>query len=400
MSESSRVRTGSFIRIGLVLSVLMLVVGSIQFARYDWTGLPLQRAAASSDRVVSDDCLEEIRPYVTESGRTISPTVIDEQQYLSMIESYRGVPAEDAQVECFYSPFTGRVGTPWLASLLPVEEGLALGLVNTAFMLLGLWVVLATLRILRHDARTILAVGFLYAVGWNTLAFGTTLLVEPAPLAISALVWLALVCRRSWWAVPLVVVGLLFKETTAVLLVVLWADAVFGLEDFVGGDGSAGRDGAAEGRRGVRLFAPAAVATVAAGAVITTTSRLGPEVAAGWPAELSAATLAANLDPVGIFVLALGLGPLLAPSVLWWWSRRGEVGMLRATADPATIGVLCGLALLGWSALTADLSPRHFWLCFPFAATLTARWLLTGRARERLLGVRVPLWLAGRDPAP
>ena len=88
-TRSDRVRPRVVLATGLALSTVMLVVGSVGFARYDWTGLPLQRTASSVDRVVAPGCHERIRPFVASSGRVIAPTSIDEQEYLSMVDRYR-----------------------------------------------------------------------------------------------------------------------------------------------------------------------------------------------------------------------------------------------------------------------------------------------------------------------
>jgi len=70
-----------------------------------------------------------------------------------------------------------------------------------------------------------------------------------------------------------------------------------------------------------------------------------------------------------------------------------------AVWDPAVVGVLGGLALLGWIMITADLSPRFFWPCFPFAATLTARWCSSGRPAQWLKRLPMPEWLIGPPTA-
>ena len=72
--ERPRVDRVMFVRIGLVLTAVALLLGSVQFARYDWTGVPIQRAPAELDRTISAECHERIRPFTTSSGRTISPS--------------------------------------------------------------------------------------------------------------------------------------------------------------------------------------------------------------------------------------------------------------------------------------------------------------------------------------
>lgn len=78
------------VKVALLCSLGLLVVASVRFARFDWTGIPLERGKAVQERVVSEDCTEYIRPYTTSSGRTISPVSVDEQQYLSMVDLFSG----------------------------------------------------------------------------------------------------------------------------------------------------------------------------------------------------------------------------------------------------------------------------------------------------------------------
>ena len=369
------------VRIGLVLSLCALIVGSVQFARYDWTGLPLQRSAPNIDRTISPRCHEQIRPYVTSSGRTISPAAIDDQQYMSMIERFRG--ADHVQVECYYAPFTDRAAVPRLASLLPFDEALSLALVNTAFLLAGVWLLIATLVAQGFGVRAVVAASALAVINWVTFVFGTTLLIESAPFAAVALAWLLMSKRRWWWTAAVIVAGVLLKETVVLALPPLWvAIATDGDEP-----------------RGARRWAPAVVATLGAGVAYVGRAGFGPAPDAAWPTGVDLSLLSLNLAPTGLFVLAVALVPLLVPSALWLKRRVGEVGVVAAVWDPAVVGVLGGLALLGWIMITADLSPRFFWPCFPFAATLTARWCSSGRPAQWLKRLPMPEWLIGPPTA-
>ena len=373
-----RVGTGQFVRIGLVVSLVAVVVGSIQFARYDWTGIPLQRAPASIDRTISPECHEQIRPFETSSGRTITPLAIDEQQYLSMVEQFRG--ATEFQIECYYEPFTLRAAVPWMASLLPFEDALSLSLVNTAFLLIGTWLVLAALVAQGFGPRVVLAVGVLLSANWVVLAFGTSLLIESAPFAVVALCWLLISLRRWWWVAPVVAVGVVMKETAVLALPALWVALL-----------------PASARPGPwpRRLLPAAVATVVALVAYVARAGIGPEADAAWPTGIDLGLLSFNLNPPGLVVLVAGLAPLLVPAALWFRRRVRDVGWVEAVYDPAVVGVLGGLGLLGWILITADLSPRFFWPCFPFAATLCARWWAEGRPAAALERWPIPRSLVG-----
>ena len=373
-----RVGTGQFVRIGLVVSLIALVVGSVQFARYDWTGVRFQRSPESVDRTISPDCHEQIRPFETSTGRIITPSALDEQQYVSMIDRFRG--GTDLQIECFYEPFTDRAAVPWIASLLPVEDALSLGLVNTAFLLVGIWLVLAALVVQGFGARVVLAVGVLLSANWVVFAFGTSLLIESAPFAVVALCWLLISQQRWWWVVPVLAVGVVLKETAVLALPPLWVALL----------PASARPGSL-----ARRLLPAAVATAGAFVAYVVRGGLGPEPGASWPTGIDLGLLSFNLGPPGLVVLAAGLAPLLVPAALWFTRRVRTVGWVEAGVDPAVVGVLGGLGLLAWILVTADLSPRFFWPCFPFAATLCARWLSEGRAAEVLQRWSLPRSLVG-----
>ena len=379
-ADARRVGTGQFVKIGLVVSLVALLVGSIQFARYDWTGIRFQRAPDSIDRTISPECHELIRPFETSSGRIIAPSSIDEQQYLSMIEQFRG--ATELQVECFYEPFTLRAAVPWMASLLPFDDALSLALVNTGFLLLGTWLVLAALVVQGFSARVVLVVGLLLSANWVVFAFGTTLLIESAPFAVVALCWLLISLRRWWWVVPVVALGVVLKETAVLALPPLWVALL-----------------PASARPGPwpRRLLPAALATGAALVAYVARAGIGPEADAAWPTGIDLSLLSFNLGIPGLVVLVAGLAPLLVPGALWFRGRVRSVGWLDAVVDPAVVGVLGGLGLLGWILITADLSPRFFWPCFPFAATLCARWWSDGRPAEVLERSPIPTALTG-DP--
>ena len=72
VSDRPKTSMATLARIGLVLGLAALVIGSVHFARYDWTGIPLDRGPVTSTRTISPACHETIQPYTTESGRVIS----------------------------------------------------------------------------------------------------------------------------------------------------------------------------------------------------------------------------------------------------------------------------------------------------------------------------------------
>jgi len=376
----------TLVRIGLILTLLVLLVGSVRFARYDWTGLPINRGSPGTERQVGD-CLERIGTYRTESGRIVDKIVVDEQQYLALVAYYRGTPLEDLQVACLYDPFTNRSGTSWIAHWLPVEEGLALGLVNTAMTVLGLWFILLALRRQGIGPPAILATGLLVALSWNTFYFGTGLLIDSGVVAAVALCWYLLCANRPWLVWPVLLLGYPLKESLGIVVPVL---AVWSWNEW------------RSGRRSPAAAAAPALAGAVAFVVGVFFWRASlPEPGAAWEVTPDLADVLANAgDVISLMSFAVGVGPLLVPSILVWSQRRRTSGLVGATIDPATIGVLLGIGLCAWSFITVDLTPRIFWIAFPFAASLTAVWFSHGRPAAFLERRALVRTLAGAVAVP
>lgn len=366
----------TLVKIGLVLTLFAVLIGSVRFARFDWSGLPLDRAPITDERQVGPDCLEQIRPYTTESGRVIEPVVVDEQQYLDLVQYYRGVDREDLQSVCLYDPFTNRSGMSWIAHWLPVEEGVAMGLTNLAMLLIGMWLVLATMRARRCPPEAVLAAGTLYTVAWNTFYFGTGVLIETGVVAAIALCWYLLSTRRVWWVVPILLLGYPLKETIGIVVPVLWA---WCWKEY------------REGRRDATAAALPAIAGSLAFAVGVLAWRgVLPQADASWEVTPDLSDIVSNLiDVISLASFAVGVLPLLIPSFLVWRRMAATRGWFAALLDPAVVGVVTALGICGWSFLTVDLTPRLFWIGFPFAASLTASWFSEGAPRAWL--DRLPL---------
>jgi len=368
---------GSVVRIGLVLTLAVVAIGSLNFARYDWTGLPLSRTPETSVKVVSASCTERVHPYRTESGRVIEPIVVDEQQYLNLVEMYRGVPRGDLQLSCLYGPFVFRSGTSWIAHLLPFEEGLALGMANTVMTVLGVWLILFALRAQGFSARTVLASGAIVAVSWNVMFFGTGLLVDSSVVTAVALCWLLLAMRRPWFVWPVLFLAYPLKETVGIVVPVLFVWAWVEHRD--------------RGRSTLRAFAPAIAGAVAFGVGVGLWHEWLPSPDAVWPVTPDVDDFVHNLtDAPGLVAVALGVGPFLALSFLAYRREALRSGWVDAAIDPAVVGVVLAAGVGLWASVSADLSPRLFWIGVPFAASLVAGWFSEGRPRAWLDGLGTP----------
>lgn len=363
------------VKVALVLSLGVLLLASIRFARFDWTGIPLERGRAVQERVVSSECTEYIRPYTTSSGRTISPVSVDDQQYLSMVDLFSGTPRDELHVTCLLAPFTNRPALPWVAAMLPFDEAVSLGLVNLAMTLVATWAVVFTLRAQGVGVRATAMVGALFAISWNTLFFSSAMLVDAGVVALVAVGWLLLALRRPWWVAALLLASYPLKETAALLLLpplVAWL-----AHEVV------------EGRRSkASAAACAAAAVLASVASYVAASVWFLDSDATWELAPSIGSFVNNvLAPVGVVTFLAGTAPLYVPALLRMRDRLRDVGWRTVAVEPAVVGVLVTLALLFWVTLAADLSSRFAWVGAPFAASLAAEWFEHGRPAAWLAGL-------------
>lgn len=369
-------RRSTTVVVALVCSVGLLLVASVRFARFDWTPLPLERGPVTVEREVSEDCTEFVRPYTTATGRTISPVTVDDQQYLSLVQYFSGVPREDLHVTCILSPWAERPVVPWLAAQLPfADEAVSLATVNLVMTLVALWAIVFTLRAQRVAPRVMLVVGALFAVSWNTLLFSSTLLVDAAVVALVALAWLLLAHRRPWWVAVLLLVSYPLKETTALLVLPVLAAWLW--QEVRAGRWSRGRAAACLG---------AAVVTSAASVVVCSALLLDGE--ATWQLSPDPLLLINNvLSPVSLVTFLIGTVPLFGPALVVVLHRVRSDGWRTVALDPAVVGLAVTAALLVWVALAADMSARFAWAGSPFAASLAAVWFGSGRVGERLASI-------------
>lgn len=378
-SDTTRAPRSTLFAIAGVLTLAVLLVGSVRFARYDWTGIPFERTPMRTERVVSEDCTERIRPYTTDTGRVIAPVTVDEQQYLSLVDHFRGEEREDLHVDCQLDPFVSRPALPWVASLLPFDEGVSLGLVNLVMVLVATWSTLAALAAQGRTGRQIAVVGACFAIGWNTLWFGSAILLDAGVVALVAVCWWLLARGSPWWVWPVLLVSYPVKETVAVVVLPVMAAAAWAQR----------RD-----LPPLRRWGPLAAAAAASVLSVVATRTLGVASEATWDlAPDPAAVLNNLLSPVGLVALVVATGPLFVPALLVLRGRIRERGWVSQLSDPAAVGVATTVALCAWVTLAADLSPRFAWVGFPFAATLAAQWWSRGRPAQWLAALPAPAWL-------
>ena len=382
-SRGAQVTVAQVVRLGILLTLAAAVLMSVRFARFDWTGIPLEVLPDSVTVEVSDGCTEEVGSYVTSDGRTISPTTMDDEQYLAMVSQYRGVDGPELQVECLYRPYTGRFAQPWLAHLLPFDQGVSLALVNAAMLIGAVWAMLFALRSQGASPRALVFAGTFFALGWNTLLFGSVLLTDPGPLLVVSLGWLLVVQRRWLWCLALILVSIPVRETVLLLLPVLlvgiWSERAGPAGD---GGGPPGVQGHHRWPLGPALLSVLAV--VASAVAVVLWGGVAPDADATFSTQILIDNAIRNLFSPSIVTVLLAAGPLYVPALLGWWADVRRRGPVRATVAPAPVGLAATLALLGWVMLGADLSPRFTWVGFPFAAAMCAEYLDRGGLRSLL----------------
>lgn len=387
----TRVSAAQIVRLGVVLTLAAAVLMSVRFARFDWTGVPLELLPHSLTVEVSPECTEQIGSYVTSSGRTIAPTAMDDQQYLAMVDLYRGTPADEIQAECLYRPYSGRFAQPWLAHFLPFEEGVSLALVNATMMIGSIWAMLLALRKQGASPRATAFAGTFFALGWNTFFYGAGVLTDPGALFVVSVGWLLAVHRRWFWCLVLMLLSIPVRETVLVLLPVvlvgLWSEWT---------PVGAHRDDHGS-RPGRGAFVVAAVFAVAASlAAVAFWGRIGPVADATFLSEIRFEIAISNLFSPSITTVMLAAGALYLPALLRWISQVRSIGVVAATLQPAPVGLAATVLVLGWVLLGADLSPRFAWIGFAFAAAMCAEYIDAGGLRslldrlapERLVGSR------------
>lgn len=379
-----RVSRRQLARVGIALTLIVLVLASVRFARYDWTGVRLDLLPDSIEREVSADCYEDIGTFVTDTGRIVGPVAVDDEQYMSLVAMYRGTPRGELQSECLYTPYVGRFAQPFLASLLPMDEAAALATTNVLAMVVAVWAMLLALRAQGVSPRVLVTVGLLFALNWNTLLASSVIMTDSGILAAMTIGWWLVASRRLWAALLFVALAIPIRETVLALVPVLLAA---GYQQY-------GRD-----RDLLRYGAYAVTCVCVPVAAFLGWSLLAVGADANWGSTPRLSVLLFNLGTPSVVTVLLAGVPLYLPAYLRIRDRARADGLATATTEPAAVGVLIATALCLWALASADMSPRFLWVGFPFAAALTAEWLGRGHLRS-VMDRLAPERLAGGSGVP
>lgn len=372
------------VRIVLLFTLALVVVGGLRFARIDLAG-------------TSFFAVDEYFTWPPEEGRHVDHLNIDIVQYLSMIENYRGVENAfdiqepypdfariseeiDRPVKGPVDPFTKRVGFPWLASLLPMDATYAFATVNLVFLIIGLWCMIDALAVAGRSPTAQFFGAAMYVFALPLLVFGTSLFIDGATVGLFVVGYWLLV-RRLWWAlVVFLPVSYLFKEAILVLaLPTIWAWRTTGHRF-----------------REPRFIAGTAVAVVGTVAVAAWASAQAPEAVFSFTVMPTLDYIQFNLtSPVSMVFFAVGVSTVVLPAIL---SIRHlmEGSSLRTLLDgehgPDLVGFGAVAAMNLYSVVSTDLTLRTGWLIWPFGIGLAAVWIDANREQfDRLTLGLVPV---------
>lgn len=329
----------------MLLAVLLCVVvlGAVRFGRNGAVGV----LTRTGDPIA----------FETETSREIGPTVVDERQYLMMVAFDRGAERTDFDDAERLWPWSSRPLIPWVAAQLPIaDEGFALGTVNLVLTMVGLAAVAAALRRSGASDTAVWIVALLAAANWNTLMFGGGILIDPVVLAFMGVAWLLLTTRHQWWIIPLMAVAYPLKETTLLFGGVLaaWAWSEY------------------RSRPAVRaLLVGSSAAAATAGIIIT---QRVTESDGSWDMGIKWGVLVDNNHVLNLVPLAVAIVPIALPAVWRILQLKRTEGWAAALGRPEAVGVEFFVAMLGYTWISHDLSPRLFFIGLPFAAMLAAEW--------------------------
>ena len=377
IDESLRARLP--LRVMLVFTLALVVLGGLRFARIDLAG-------------TSFFATDNYYTWNTEDGRHIEHLNIDISQYLAMVEDYRGVdgafekqepyPEFTADYDTYkgpVEPFTQRVALPWLASLIPLDSSYAFALVNLVLVVMGLWFLVDALAV-SGRSPTAQAIGAaLYTFALPVVVYASSLFIDGGVVGVLVIgYWL--VVRRYWAAVVVFFpVSFMVKEALLILAptaVWAWKTSGHSLKD-------------------PRFLSGAAIS--AAGVVATAwwVSATAPEAVFSFTVLPTWGFLRFNLtSPVSAVFFALSVSTVVIPALLGTahlWRTMGPRGSMLGSSGPDLVGFAMVILLNIYSIASTDLTARTGWLIWPFAISLAAVWVdqqsdLPARFDRRLSG--------------
>src|SRR6185503_5853780 len=265
---------------------------------------------------------------------------IDVEGYIRLTDYFRGQAPADSMIP----PFCYRPLVPYVASYLPIDSQSAINVVNLVCLLLAVFALDRLLLRLRLGDRARMIGCLLLTVSFPTFYYGAIGFIDPAALLVVTLASYVTV-RGSWAALAaIVVLGVLVKETNALvaLLPGVWAWA--------------------NGERSPKIWARAAGQCLLAGITVVAVHALSPFPQQGAVWTPSAAALFENLArPRAVLSLLLTLGIPAVLAVAAVATNRAERALGRPVVRYLLGGCVLSAALYVASALAAYADGRIIW---------------------------------------
>ena len=326
------------VRLLLLLSVALILIGLPRFDRNDW-----------------------LIGSLTSEGQDASTQLADSDIYIKTIEWIRGEGNESELM----APWSYRLLVPLLAAPLPVRPITGINLVNLLFLIPTLFLLFAVQRRIGIGENLALFGCGVFIFSFPTFYYSTVGYVDPVLLFALAL-GLFLILEKRWLGASLVIgIGSLAKEGTIILLPLL-AVALF-LQ-----------------RRSWKDVIPwTAIALILWGAVWFATRKLVP-VGNAFQWEATSDQLSMNLTRARSWLtLALCAASLFFPFVVAI-VRRWTIRIPRLQGDYLILwtGLFFSVAYYLYSWIVAYVDGRMFWPIYIFAIPLVMASLIQGKTRR------------------
>ncbi len=283
----------------------------------------------------------------TSSGQLSKEMLSDAGGYVKTVEYFRG----ERDATELSTPFQYRPLVPLLASWLPFAPMTSLNVVNVLALIAALVAIWVTVGRLGYDLPAKVVGGALFVLSFPTFYYGAIGIVDPAAILFVA-VGVMCIVQRHWLAVVIILaVGVLAKETVAVLIPATCVALLTKQE---------------------RLWR----SLIITGACVIVFILAYKSVRIVMPGEVyiwlpSWSRLSRNVERVRTytsFVLAFGLPGLLS---LGFLCDRARLWRKRLVEDgPFLIGILAAIGLWCFSLVSAHTDGRFIWVSYPFMIPL------------------------------
>lgn len=152
---------------------------------------------------------------------------LDGSMYANMVLAFRG----EISFHSIDAPFSYRLMTPFLASLLPLSPEFSISILNSLFCIIMVLAVYWTCRELDVDDDSSFKAAIGFAVSWNLLLYGTAVHIDPGLIMCWSLFILAVVKEARFPVLLMIaIVAVLFKEVALVMpLTIVLSDKIRGI---------------------------------------------------------------------------------------------------------------------------------------------------------------------------